>query len=127
MASPRNPAAPFTLLILIAVALAVLVAHNTTARSTKPDANNPSPPVPACQGVDVSRVYGKIQFVDSFPDYRVKVVNSFPDLKVKKVASFPSEPGKWQMVNSFPDFKIKLVDSFPDFTIKYVNSFPGVD
>ena len=39
--------------------------------------------------VDVSRIYGKIKFVDSFPDYKVKVVNSFPDLKVKKVDSFP--------------------------------------
>ena len=29
--------------------------------------------------VDVSKIYGKIQFVDSFPDYKVQVVDSFPD------------------------------------------------
>ena len=75
--------------------------------------------------VDVSKIYGKIQIVKSFPDYKVQVVNSFPDLKVQVVNSFPDKPGKWQMVNSFPDFKIQLVDSFPDFKIKYVSSFPG--
>lgn len=77
--------------------------------------------------VDVSRIYGKIKFVDSFPDYKVKVVDSFPDLKVKKVDSFPDSAGKWKTVDSFPDYKIQVVDSFPDFTIKYVDSFPGVD
>lgn len=75
--------------------------------------------------VDVSKIYGKIQIVKSFPDYKVEVVDSFPDLKVQVVNSFPDKPGKWQMVNSFPDFKIQLVDSFPDFKIKYVSSFPG--
>lgn len=75
--------------------------------------------------VDVSKIYGKIQIVKSFPDYKVQVVDSFPDLRVQVVSSFPDKPGKWQMVNSFPDFKIQLVDSFPDFKIKYVTSFPG--
>ena len=76
--------------------------------------------------VDVSKIYGKIQLVKSFPDYKVQVVDSFPDLKVQKVSSFPDKPGKWKIVNSFPDYKIQIVDSFPDFKIKYVNSFPGV-
>ena len=76
--------------------------------------------------VDVSKIYGKIKFVKSFPDYKVQVVNSFPDLKVQKVSSFPDKPGKWKIVDSFPDYKIQIVDSFPDFKIKYVNSFPGV-
>ena len=74
---------------------------------------------------DVSRIYGKIQFVSSFPDYKVKVVDSFPDLKVKIVEHFPDAPGKWQIVERFPDYKIQLVDHFPDFTIQYVESFPG--
>ena len=68
--------------------------------------------VSTVSNVDVSKIYGKIQIVKSFPDYKVQVVDSFPDLKV-------------QVVNSFPDFKIQLVDSFPDFKIKYVSSFPG--
>lgn len=75
---------------------------------------------------DVSRIYGKIQFVESFPDFKVQVVDSFADLHVRKVDSFPDNPGEWQIVDSFPDYKIQIVDSFPDFTIKYVDSFPGV-
>lgn len=75
--------------------------------------------------LDVSKIHGRIQFVDSFPDYKVKVVSSFPDLKVQKVESFPDKPGRWQIVDAFPDYKIQIVDSFPDFTIQYVDSFPG--
>lgn len=69
---------------------------------------------------------GKVQIVDSFPDFKVQVVNSFPDLKVKKVSSFTNKCGEWKFVKSFPDFKVKFVKSFPDFKIKYVKSFPGV-
>lgn len=75
---------------------------------------------------DVSKIYGKIQIVNSFPDYKVQIVNSFPDLKVQVVNSFPDKAGKWQIVNSFPDYKIQIVNSFPDFKVQYVNSFPGV-
>lgn len=82
-------------------------------------------PTPVPKQVDVSKIYGRIQFVDSFPDYTFKVVRSFEDLRVQKVNSFPTSCGKWKIVNSFPDFKLKLVKSFPDFTIKYVTSFPG--
>ncbi len=76
---------------------------------------------------DLCKIRGKIQFVESFPDYEVKVVDSFPDLRVKIVGSFPDDCGEWQIVESFPDFKIKMVESFPDFKIKYVESFPGLE
>ena len=76
--------------------------------------------------MDLSKIHGKIQLVNSFPDYKVQVVDSFADLHVKKVTSFPDDPGEWQIVDSFPDFKIQIVTSFPDFKIKYVDSFPGV-
>jgi hypothetical protein len=72
------------------------------------------------------KLYGKIQFVESFPDLTIKVVESFPDLKVKIVDSFPNECGEWQIVDSFPDIKIKIVESFPDLEIKFVESFPGI-
>lgn len=75
---------------------------------------------------EIAAVKGKIQFVDSFPDYKVQIVDSFPDLKVKKVTSFPDDTGEWQIVTSFPDFKIQIVTSFPDFKVKYVDSFPGL-
>jgi hypothetical protein len=75
--------------------------------------------------VNVSKIHGRIQFVDSFGDYKVKAVTSFPDLRVEIVTSHPSAPGQWQIVDSFPDYKIQMVDSFPDFTIQFVKSFPG--
>ena len=71
-------------------------------------------------------LYGKIQFVESFPDITVQIDESFPDLKVKIVESFPDECGEWQIVNSFPDIKIKIVESFGDIKIKFVESFPGI-
>jgi hypothetical protein len=71
------------------------------------------------------QLYGKIQFVTSFPDVKVQVVTSFPDIKVQRVQSFPDSPGKWQEVTSFPDYKVQIVNSFPDYKIQYVNSFPG--
>jgi hypothetical protein len=72
------------------------------------------------------KLYGKIQFVTSFPDVRVRVVSSFPDLKVKHVDSFARRCGEWQIVTSFPDTKIQIVESFPDIKIQYVSSFPGL-
>ncbi|GEM_PF-290513 len=70
-------------------------------------------------------LYGKIQYVTSFPDVKVQVVTSFPDIKVQVVNSFADGPGEWQIVDSFPDYKVQVVDSFPDFKIEYVSSFPG--
>jgi len=72
------------------------------------------------------KLYGKIQFVDSFPDMTVQVVESFPDLKVKIVNSFPDDCGEWQIVDSFPDIKVKIVESFADIKVKFVESFPGI-
>ncbi len=72
------------------------------------------------------QLFGKIQFVDSFPDLTVQVVESFPDLKVKIVSSFPDDCGEWQIVDSFPDVKVKIVESFADIKIKFVESFPGI-
>jgi hypothetical protein len=72
------------------------------------------------------KLYGKIQFVESFPDITIKVVDSFADLKVKIVDSFPDDCGEWEIVDSFPDLKVKIVESFPDIEIKFVESFPGI-
>jgi len=74
---------------------------------------------------DASKIFGNIQFVDSFPDYRVKIVTAFPDLKVEIVNSFPDRSGKWRIVDAFPDYKIQIVEEFPDFTVQYVKGFPG--
>lgn len=72
-------------------------------------------------------LHGRVQIVESFADFDVKVTTSFPDLNVKRVASFADECGEWIFVESFPDFTIRLVESFEDFSIRYVESFPGLE
>lgn len=73
------------------------------------------------------KLYGKVQYVTSFPDIKIKYVESFPDIKVKFVTSFPDDCGEWQIVESFPDFKVQVVESFPDLEVKIVESFPGME
>ncbi len=71
-------------------------------------------------------LYGKVQFVTSFPDIKIQFVESFPDIKVQFVDAFPDDCGQWQIVESFPDFTVQVVESFPDIKVKTVNSFPGI-
>ena len=73
------------------------------------------------------KLYGKVQFVNSFPDIKIQYVESFPDIKVKFVESFPGDCGEWQKVSSFPDFKVQVVESFPDIKVQVVESFPGMN
>jgi hypothetical protein len=77
--------------------------------------------------VDVSQIYGRIQYVDAFPDFKVEVVEAFEDLRVKEVNAFPDRAGRWQIVTAFPDFKIQKVKAFGDFKIRYVDAFEGVN
>ncbi len=72
------------------------------------------------------KLYGKVQYVKSFPDIKIQFVTSFPDIKVEFVSSFPDKCGKWKEVTSFPDFKIQEVSSFPDLKVQKVTSFPGM-
>ncbi len=72
------------------------------------------------------KLYGKIQFVEHFPDIKIQIVEHFPDLKVKIVEHFPDACGKWQIVEHFPDLKVQIVEHFPDIKIKYVEHFPGI-
>lgn len=71
------------------------------------------------------KLWGKVQFVQSFPDLKIEVVTAFPDLKVQMVRSFADSCGKWQEVASFPDLKVQIVSSFGDLKIQYVTAFPG--
>lgn len=99
-------------LVLVACALSVLSIPSALA---------------AKKGVPFEGVYGRIQFVNSFADYDVKIVERHEDLRVQLVERFPDSCGKWQIVDRFPDYKIRIVDAHPDFTIRYVDSFPGVN
>lgn len=75
---------------------------------------------------DLSKIYGKIQIVNNFPDYRVKIVDNFADIEIQVVDNFPDKAGLWQFVNHFPDYKIQYVDSNPDFTVKFVTNFASL-
>ncbi len=72
------------------------------------------------------KLYGKVKFVDDFPDLKIKIVEYFPDLNVQMVKNFPNSCGKWQVEENFPDIKVKIVTDFPDIKVKFVDNFPGV-
>ncbi|MEI8270114.1 MAG: hypothetical protein WCG45_01980 [bacterium] len=72
------------------------------------------------------KLYGKITYVNDFPDIKIKIVDNFPDLKVQLVDNFPNSCGKWQIVDNLPDLKVKIVTDFPDIKVKFVNDFPGI-
>jgi len=67
---------------------------------------------------DVSRIFGKVQIVNAFPDYKVRVSNT-PDLKVRIVNAFPDAAGEWQIVSSFPDYTVMFVTTGEDFTVQF--------
>ena len=73
------------------------------------------------------KLFGKVQFVTSFPDIKIQYVTAFPDIKVQWVTAFPDDCGKWQKVTSFPDFKVQVVTSFPDLKVQEVTAFPGMN
>ncbi|MSR18092.1 MAG: hypothetical protein EXS00_02810 [Phycisphaerales bacterium] len=74
---------------------------------------------------DVSKIFGRIQYVTAFPDYRVEVVSALEDLRVQEVTALPNSAGRWQIVTSLPDFRIQKVKALGDFKIRYVTALPG--
>ena len=57
------------------------------------------------------------QVVNSFPDLKVQFVDAFGDYKVKVAGNraFSKETIKIQIVTSFPDVKLQKVTAFGDF------------
>ena len=55
---------------------------------------SPSPASQSPDKVDVSMIYGRIQYVDAFADYTIEVVSAFPDLRVEVVRSEERRVGK---------------------------------
>jgi hypothetical protein len=106
-----------TVSLILSCSFVLKTEHSISQGTTDPIDSNCS-----CKG---KKMYGKVQFVTSFPDIKVQMVTSFPDLKVQMVNSFPDKCGQWQVVTSFPDIKIQLVESFPDVKVQIVESFPG--
>jgi hypothetical protein len=67
---------------------------------------------------------GRVKFVTSFGDFKVREDTSFPDLNVRET-NFPSACGEWQVVTIGEDFTVELVPAFEDFSFRY-SSFPGI-
>jgi len=67
------------------------------------------------------KIYGRVQVVQAFADYKVQTVQSGEDLQVSLVNSFPNQPGRWKIVDSNPDFTIQFVQAFPDFKVRMVS------
>jgi hypothetical protein len=115
------------ILVMVAVADRPQAAATPTVTSVaSPDGASPAGVVPKSCVFKGKRLWGKVQVVNAFPDFKVQRVTAFPDLKVQEVNAFPDSCGKWQLVTAFPDFKIQYVTAFPDFKIQKVNAFPGV-
>ena len=71
-------------------------------------------------------LYGRVQVVNSFATFKVRISDNFYDFKVKQVSELPYSCGEWQFVNEGAvDFTIEYVDNFQDFSIKFVDSNPG--
>ena len=71
------------------------------------------------------KIFGRIEYVTSGGDVKVKVVESFADLRVQVVETTADAEGEWEIVESNPDFRVEIVEAFEDFTIEYVDAFPG--
>ena len=81
--------------------LAVIIATLTLTLSHVGGANT-APAKP-----DVKKIFGRIQYVTVFPDYKVEVVSALEDLRVQEVTALANSAGKWQIVTALPDFKIQ--------------------
>lgn len=71
-------------------------------------------------------LYGRVKFVESLQDIKVKVVITSPDLRVKMVTNPTNRCGEWEIVEFLPDLKVQFVDTLPDLEIKFVEDNPGV-
>lgn len=72
------------------------------------------------------KLYGKVQVVDAFPDFRVRVVSAFPDLKVQRSTLLPVPAVAGNGWTPFPISKSSSSNAFSDFDIQYVDAFPGI-
>lgn len=71
-------------------------------------------------------LYGRVRFVESLQDIKVKVVTTSPDLRVKMVTSSTNRCGEWEIVDFLPDLKVQFVETLPDIEIQFVENNPGV-
>jgi len=70
-------------------------------------------------------VFGKIEFVESGENYKVKILDKGSDLKIRLVSFEANSKGKWELVNSGANYKLKIVDFGEDFSVEEVDFGEG--
>lgn len=73
-------------------------------------------------------LYGKVQIVEDYPDFTVKITDDFYDLVIKETGNVQCECGEYRLSDDYPDIRIKIVDDYPDIRVRYAgwNEFPGL-
>ncbi len=115
-----------------ALAIAIPATADISAAHIKPapqPRNQPEKPPASKNKAAAARCFGRIQFVNSGEDFRVKIIAvGIADLDVKLTPGVANKPGEWKIVDSAADYRVKIIsDGVPDFTIRFTNSIPGLN
>ncbi|MBQ3717543.1 MAG: hypothetical protein II901_04085 [Paludibacteraceae bacterium] len=74
-------------------------------------------------------LYGKVVFVEDYPDITIKFVEYYADIEVKITESPSSSCCEWKIVGRseyYPDLRVKIDNDYPDITVKVVESYPHI-
>lgn len=74
-------------------------------------------------------LYGKVVFVDEYPDITIKFVDAYADIEVKITDSSYQSCCEWKVVDKtegYPDLRVKVVKDYPDITVKTVSDYPHI-
>ena len=74
-------------------------------------------------------LYGKVKFVNEYPDITIKFVDAYADIEVKITDSSYQSCCEWKVVDSsecYPDLRVKVVRDYPDITIRVVTDYPHI-
>lgn len=97
--------AAYSVVLFVLMSYGITSVNNSSGRQNMSKQEKFAIELKACKEAQASGnpgkcgLYGKIQYVTSFPDVKVQAVSSFPDIKVQIVNSFADGPGKWQIVD----------------------------
>ena len=74
-------------------------------------------------------LYGKVVFVEDYPDITIKFVDYYADIEVKVTESPDNSCCEWKIVGRseyYPDLRVKIDNDYPDITVKVVESYPHI-
>jgi hypothetical protein len=69
---------------------------------------------------------GKVKFVTSGEDIKIKYVPYYADIKVQMLTLTPQKCGEWQEVTSGENLRVKVVNSGEDLKVEKVSLNPGM-